>query len=63
VWHCEWNTLRRGLKNGSLFGSGVCLKGFVEKDAAIEYCKLKLKTERAFDVPIYSSTCCDDLVQ
>ena len=59
VWHCEWSTLRKGLKNGNLFGSGVSLKGFDVKDDAIAYCKTKLKTERDFDVPIYSSTCCE----
>ena len=38
VWHCVWSTLRKGQKNGSLFGSGVSLKGFDVKDDAIAYC-------------------------
>ena len=59
VWDCERSTLRKGPQNGNLVGSGVSLKGFDVKDDAIAYCKTKLKTERDFDVPIYSSTCCE----
>ena len=53
----------KGLKNGNLFGSSVSLKGFDTEADAITYCKGMLKTDRDFDVPVYTSTCCDELVR
>ena len=41
VWDCERSTLRKSLKNGSVFSSGVSLKGFDVEDDAIAYCKTK----------------------